>query len=264
MSNKITILSIKSASYLIQRDLLIFFPDVARRVINGSLWTFLTAFVSQYIMIKDGMSHNFGLLVACANIISWGMFEMRSRVNELRADIAGKRTLDYFLILPMPQWLVFVSLAFAAALRSIIITLCLFPIIKILFWNSLIFSSIAWGKFLTLCFLGNIFYGFTGLWLVSLTTDIRSVSNIWMRTVWPLWVTGGYQFTWYTLKKVSFWFAYISLLNPLVYAYEGIRGAVLGPEGYINFWYCFGMLFGFTILSAYFGIKRLMKQLDCL
>ena len=263
MSNKITMSSIKSACYLVERDLLIFFPDLLRRIINGSLWTFLTAFVSQYIMTMNGMPDNFGLLVASANIMSWGMFEMRSRVNELISDIKGKRTLDYFLILPMPQWLVFVALAVGAALRSMITAICLLPVIKILFWNKFLFSLIMWPQFFAIFIIGNLFYGFAGLWLVSLSKDMDGISNIWMRIVFPLWLGGGYQFTWYTLKNVSIVAAYCSLLNPLVYAYEGIRGSVLGPKGYIDFWYCFGALFLFTFVIGYFGIKKLMRQLDC-
>jgi ABC-type multidrug transport system permease subunit len=250
--------------YLIQRDLKNFLPNLVTKVINGYLWIFLTAFVAQHILTLEGMPKNYGLLIICANIMSWGMFEMRGQVNTLMADIKGFRTLDYFLTLPLSQWIIFVALACAASLRSIIVVVCIFPIAKILFWNELMLLSVAWGKFFAVFIVGNLMYGFAGLWLVSLAKDMGTISNIWMRIVFPLWLGGGYQFTWSMLKAASPVAAYISLLNPLVYAYEGVRGAVLGSEGYINFWYCVGALICFTLLSGYFGIKRLMKQLDCL
>lgn len=260
----VSVSSIKVFWYLIQRDLKNFLPNLVTKVINGSLWIFLTAFVAQHILTLEGMPKTFGLLVMCANIMSWGMFEMRGHVNTLIADIKGFRILNYFLTLPLPQWLVFVAFACAAGLRSIIVIACMFPVAKILFWNELILSSVAWGKFFAIFIAGNFMYGFAGLWLVSLAKDMGTISNIWMRIVFPLWLGGGYQFTWSMLKNASLIAAYVSLLNPLVYAYEGIRGAVLGSEGYINFWYCLSALTVFLVITGYFGIKRLMNQLDCL
>ena len=56
--------------------------------------------------------------------------------------------------------------------------------------------------------------------------------------------------------------SYVCLLNPVMYAMEGIRSAVLGSEGYLPFWICFFvMLIGGPILGG-IGIWSLKRQLD--
>ncbi len=245
------------------RDLRVYLPDLKRDVINASIFIFLTSFTYQYIMPLEGIDGQYGLITACGGIVAWGMFAARNKVSFLVRDITGFGTLDFFLTLPLPQWAVFVALALATAVRPMLIIACVFPVIKVLFWNTLILSQIAWGKFLTIFILINIFYGFATLWLTASSDKVSSIQNIWMRIIFPLWWVGGYGFIWRTFYKVSPNGAYLSLVNPLVYGYEGVRGAVLGQAGYINFWYCAGALIFTCIITGYIGVKKMMARLDC-
>lgn len=249
---------------LIQRDLRVFLPDLRRNVINASIFIFLTSFTYQYIMPLEGIQGQYGIITACGGIVAWGMFAARSKVGFLVRDITGFRTLDFFLTLPLPQWAVFVALAFATALRPILVVIGTFPVIKLLFWDTLLLSHIAWLKFITILVLINIFYGFAVLWFTACCDTVGSIQNLWMRMVFPLWWVGGYGFIWKTFYSVSPAGACIGLLNPLVYGYEGLRGAVLGQAGYINFWYCAGALILASIMVGYIGTRRMMARLDCL
>jgi hypothetical protein len=83
-----------------------------------------------------------------------------------------------------------------------------------------------------------------------------------MRFVYPLWVFGGYQYSYAVLANKNPWFAYISLINPQLYIMEGMRAAILGQEGYLNFWLCAGMTFFFSIICGIHAIFKIKRRLD--
>ena len=83
-----------------------------------------------------------------------------------------------------------------------------------------------------------------------------------MRFVYPLWFLGGFQYSWQVLYDFSPLFAYVSLLNPVLYVMEGTRAAILGQEGSLNFWLCILMLIFFTLLCGWHALKQLKRQLD--
>ena len=91
---------------------------------------------------------------------------------------------------------------------------------------------------------------------------MMQIGNVWMRFIFPLYVFGGFQFTWYTLYNFSPRFAVLNLFNPMLYGIEGMRGAILGQQGYLPFWYCAGALVVLTALFFVVGYRRLKKQLD--
>jgi hypothetical protein len=48
----------------------------------------------------------------------------------------------------------------------------------------------------------------------------------------------------------------------MIYTTEAVRVALLGQEGFINFWLCVLAILFFATLSLYFGIANLRKRLD--
>ena len=70
------------------------------------------------------------------------------------------------------------------------------------------------------------------------------------------------MFSWQSLYMTSPVFAYIDLLNPVVYISEAYRSALIGPAGYLNFWFCVVMISLFGIVVGCVGIRRLKKRCD--
>jgi ABC-type polysaccharide/polyol phosphate export permease len=83
-----------------------------------------------------------------------------------------------------------------------------------------------------------------------------------MRFIFPLWYLGGFQFSWKIFYKVSPSFAYLNLANPMTYVMEAMRGAILGQEDYIAFWYCMLALLFFSTICWFFALKKLKNRLD--
>ncbi len=258
------LLSINTCLNLVRRDMHVFWPTFLDRFINGTIWVVLTVVIFQYVFPQMGMSEDYAVFMACANTMSWGFFEVMGNVATLVGDLTGPKSIEYDLTLPLPQWMVFVRMAISNALQAMVIALFILPISKIVLWKQFSLAHFSFMKFTGIFIVGNLFYGFFSLWLASMTKNLEHINNVWMRVVFPLWWIGGYQFSWGTMYKMSPVMAKVTLLNPLVYAFEGVRGSVLGQSDYISFGYCVAALIFGSIITGYIGTKKMMQRLDCL
>lgn len=257
--------SMRTFCALVHRDMTVFWPTLWNRFINGGIWVVLTIGVFQYILLPQmGLQSNFAVFMACAGIMSWGFFEVMGNVATMVGDLTGSKAISYDLTLPLPQWLVFTRIAVTNGLQAMAIAFFMLPLSKIVLWNQFSLGHMSFYKYISIFIAGNAFYGFFSLWLSSMTKNLDHLNDIWMRVVFPLWWIGGYQFSWYNVYAVSPVCAYFCLLNPLMYIFEGIRAAVLGQEGYLDFWISLCAVIFFTVLVGYIGTKKFMHRLDCL
>lgn len=249
---------------LIRRDMHVFKPSFLDGIINCTIWGSLNVAVFKYIFPQLGVRDNYVVFMTCAGLMSWGLFEILGHVGRLAADLTTVKAIEYDLTLPLPQWMVFFRIAISNAIQSMSVAIFILPVSKLLLGSELTFPHISYPKALTIFFLGNLFYGFFSLFIASLMENMQALRNVWMRAVYPLWWIGGYQFSWTKMNAISPIVGKISLVNPLVYSFEGIRGAMLGQEGFINFWYCIVALLFFCAFFGYIGAKRMMRRLDCI
>jgi ABC-2 type transport system permease protein len=201
-----------------------------------------------------------------AAIASWGMFEIITNATTLVSDILGDRVIEYELVLPIPQWAIFAKIALVNAYRAFIVSLLLIPAgMAIIYLGiGLTFSNINLFKTIFMILIANIFFGFLGLFTASLMQKISDVRNMWMRVLFPMWFVGGLNNSLSAVQKVAPIFAKALLLNPIVYISEGMRAAMLGQEGYLNYGLCCLVIIALTIFLAIFAVKRFQKNLDCL
>jgi len=258
------LLMLKTFYALIMRDIAVFLPTYKDRVINSIIWAILTLLVFQYIMPSLGLNQNFGAFMAASNAASWGFFEVTENVSWFVADLEGDRAISYYLTLPLPHWLIFFRIGITNAIQALLVTILFIPTAKIILGSAMSFQNTSWLKLSLIMLLVHLFYGLFSLYLASITKDMHNISNIWMRVVFPLWFIGCYQFPWSVLKKMTPTVARINLLNPIMYCMEGMRSALLGPEGSISFWGCVGALTVFCFLAAYIGVKKMKQRLDCI
>ena len=102
------------------------------------------------------------------------------------------------------------------------------------------------------------------LFALNFVKDIRQSLLAWRRLVYPLWFFGGAQYPWYVLNNISKEFSYFVLLNPFIYAQEGLHAALLGQDEYLSFLVCLASVWFFIFVFGYFGIKKLIKRLDAI
>ena len=246
---------------LLAEELLVFRANFADKIVNVGIWVSCTAAIFGYIMPSFGLT-NFGSFQLAGLIASAGLFEVFPSVMVLVSDIEGDRAISYNLTLPIPSWVVLFKKLCYYAINSMSLSLAVTPIGKLVLWNQFDLTKISLVPFFLMLFMSSIFYGALTLWLASKVANMTKISNVWMRFIFPMWFLGGFQFSWTVLYGVSPIAAYINLFNPLTYVMEGMRGALLGQQGFISVWYCILALAFFSILCWWRALVRLKKRLD--
>ncbi len=247
---------------LLREEFMILGKTFYNKVINSLIWATTTILVAAYLLPLFGMDQSFGSFLAIGTFVSIGGFEMYSSVGNFVADLQGEKYFNFQLTLPIPTWLLLTKNITVYTINSIAISLIAFICCKLVLFNTFNLSQIDILKSI-ICFLViNLFYGVFTIWGIAITKNLLEMENVFMRYIYPLWYLGGYQFTWKALYALFPTLAYINLINPYTYIYEGMRSAMLEADAYLNFWICIGALLLATFILGWSGITKLKKRLD--
>lgn len=248
---------------LLRRECILFFKDFVGKLIDSSIFLATTILVFGYFISTSGIEAGYGQFVFIGCVASFGLFEVIWRATTLVIDITGDRVISNFLILPLPANYVLASTAIGWAIGTSIVNICLFPIGLLILFGKFDFSQVSVVKFILIFILGNLFFGFFALWIASLIKNIRKASWLWARVVNPIFMFGGFFYSWQMAYEMSHWVAYANLVNPVLYVLEASRASVLGQGEYLPYWTSFFVILAFTVFFLFDGIRRLKKRLDC-
>jgi hypothetical protein len=237
-----------------------FFDDL----INKIIWVVSVVGLAAYIWPQMGITQTFGALMAISAIVSCPFWDAWGVASQFVSDLEGNQVVQYYVSLPLPARLFFVKQVTFYTLRGMAAALFIVPLSKLILLERLDLSVVHLGKFIVIFVLSNIFCATMSLLMTSLVKGMYAIDNVSMRFLFPMWFFGGSQFAWSTLYSLSPAFAYLALLNPLLYAMEGMRVAFLGQSDCLPFWACAGMLCLFSTIFGYIGTKRLIRRLDCI
>ncbi|HSW75593.1 MAG TPA: hypothetical protein VLG50_00970 [Candidatus Saccharimonadales bacterium] len=246
------------------RDARVFKQHIVGRMIDACVWAGASLYVAQYVLPKFGIDHKYASFLMLGNLAVWGMFEVGTNMAIILGDLQGTNSLSYYLTLPLPSQWIFIRLALMDTYRSIIPTLLMIPVGKLILLDNISLRVINYPKLFLAWILSHLFFGFFGLFLSSITPNFEYITTIRQRFIFPLWFLGCYQFSWYMLYEANPTLAYINLLNPVVYIMEGMRGAACLPIQTLPFSLCMLVTGFMTIVFAYLGIRSFQKRVDCL
>lgn len=260
------ILVFKTFWFLFYKEVVVFKSDNLRVVINSLFWFAAVLIPPMFFLTHIGFPPDYCLIVLPSGIVSWGMFDIMGNATALMADILGDRVISYELTLPLPQWAVFIKIALVNSYRSFAASIFMIPVGMALvhYGMGYLFPHFSLFKALLMLTVANIFYGFLCLFGTSLMEKVTDIRNVWIRILFPLWYIGGFLNGWHVLEKGAPRFAQLMLLNPIMYIAEGMRAAMLGQEGYLNYWTCICVVIISTILVGTVAVVRFKKRLDCL
>lgn len=232
------------------------------KFINFYIWAGITMFVSGYMLQAFGLADDFGAFQLGGILACVGLFELYGNAVTFVSDLEGDRTIAYYLTLPTHTVTVLCSHIFYYTTIGTIMSIATLPLAKLILWNKLNLLAIAWPKLLFFILLINIFCATATLLLSSFVPSMDKFDILWTRFIFPLWILGGFQFSWYSVHSTAPKLSYLLLLNPIIYMSEGIRAALLGQDGAINFWICCTVLLVMFIGVAFWSFKALKKRLD--
>lgn len=248
--------------WLLVQELRVFFQDFWANVVDAILFPTSIVLVSSYVLPHMGIGDSYGSFILVGTMTSMCLFNAVNKAQIMVADIEGTNSLSYQLALPLPAWLLFIKIGMSFAITSFFLNIFTLPIGKILLGSLFDLSHLSYFKLCLVYSTMTIFFGFYGLWIASWVKKSCDFPHTWMRFVLILWTFGCYQYSWHTLKSVYPFLSYLSLLNPMIYAFEATRAAVLGQEGFINFWITFVMLWIFIVIFYSTAVRRFKRRLD--
>ncbi len=231
-------------------------------LIDSFFWTATTLVVSGKLLSSFGMKPGFGIFVATGVPVSRCLFQIYPRATAIIIDLMSNKAITYDLSLPIPSWLAIFRIALSSFVRSMLLSIPALPFGLIFTWDEFNFATFSFFKFSLILCLSGILCSVFGLIIASMVTNTDELSSTWNRIIFPMWLLGGFQFSWATVNLKVPWLGFVSLFNPIIYAMEGMRAATLGQEGYISFWLCVGVLTAFSIIFGYVGVRRMLKRLD--
>lgn len=253
---------IRVCKELVHADLIVFKKDFVNKCIDLIIWVVLNLAVVTYILPYFGLSNEFGVFQLGGILAAAPLFELYGNVVALVSDFRGNRVIDYNLTLPIPSWMALMSKVVYYAISYIVITIIMLPVAKLFFWQKLDLTQISFIKLALITIFQSILYASFVLFPASLVKDIAQMRTVWARFIFPMWIMGGFQFSWMALHKALPLVAYINLFNPMMYITEALRTSLLGQEGYINFWLCLLIIILFSACSLYVSLRNLKRTLD--
>jgi ABC-2 type transport system permease protein len=233
-----------------------FKSDLLDNLISFANWVVVFGY-----FMPSAARNDLGSLILVGAIASFGFFGIIWRATILAQDITDKKV-NAYLILPMPSSYVFIGTVISWSIYAATITLCLFPIGKLILWNQLDVSHLSILKCIVIFALSHVFYGFFALWVSSLVTNLRSTGWLWSRVVNPLFMFSGFFYTWKEAYAMSPWIGGLNLVNPLLYILEATKVSFFGPEGYLPYWLSILAVALYTTFFAIDGVRRFKKRID--
>lgn len=249
--------------HLLWRDLTVFRREYIGKLIDTLILFITVILVFGTFMSGEGLSSSYGPFILLGAIGSFGLIEVVGKIGLFMSDIEGERAISQILIMPIRSNWVFVYKIVFWALSSMLLSVVLFFVGKLFFWERFDLSKISYIRLIPIYLTANIFFGAFALWLTSILRGMSDLNSLWQRFIAPMWMFGAYFFRWESAYTINHIFGIILLANPMTYVMEGTRAAALGQEGFLPYWVCLVVLWVFIFACATQGIKRLKRKLDC-
>lgn len=256
--------SLRVASWLFWCDVKIMMKDWWNNVLNSIFWPVVLILANGYVLPAMGMPADYGAFVTVSMLIIMASFTAWSAANVLAADFETTRSINYELTLPLPYWMVYAKTVLAFALKAAVFNLVSLLIGKIILLDAFSLAHFNMAAFVLVYAVACIFFGAFAVWAASLAGSVEKFMNLELRVTGPLFFICGYSFSWEILNSISPLMGVLMLLTPWIYAYEGVRVSIFGPQGYLNYWLCVGMLILFIGIFIAAGLRLFKKRLDCI
>jgi hypothetical protein len=246
---------------IVLAELIVYKQTVIDKIINIAIWAGINLVIASYIMPQFGLSC-FGPMLFGGVIAAVGLFELYANIVDFISDLTGPRIISYQLTLPIPSTFVLASKAIYYFITYVIMTSTMVPFGYICLWNQAHLMNISYFKLILAILFQSAFYACFVLWASSMTRAMVHLGSVWRRLIFPMWFLGGFQFSWLALYRALPTLAYVNALNPMIYITECTRIALLGQEGFVNFWLCLAAITGFSVICWLISIYKLKKRLD--
>ena len=214
---------------ILRRDLLVTWRDIRGFFAQVLLQPFFFLFIFGKVLSSIGVvQQNFGALllpgiVALTVITS----ALQSVTLPLVLDLGFAREIDDRLQAPLPVSLVAVEKVLFAAMRGLLAGSVIFPMAFVILGQGYQMRTDALGMLVGMMVLTALAGASLGM-MIGTFVRPEKVGLMFSLIFTPLIFTGCTYYPWAALTAIP-WFQIITLFNPLTYAAEGLRAAMVPP-----------------------------------
>jgi ABC-2 type transport system permease protein len=204
---------------------------------------FFFVFVFGKILTNLGFANHDYINVLVPGIIGLTAFivGIQSLALPLVIEFGWTKEIEDRLLAPLPTALVALEKVLYSTLRGLVSAGVMFPIaLAVIGSGPFVHDHVA--AMLGFMVLAAVAGAAVGLVLGTLV-DFRRINLVFALVLTPLLFTGCSQYPWPALSHIA-WFQDLTLVNPLTYASEGLRAAMVPHINHIPSWICAVVLVG--------------------
>lgn len=183
---------------------------------------------------------------------------MQGTALSLVLEFSWTREIEDRLLAPLPVTLVGVEKIVLASVRGLIAGLVIFPLGAWIIGNALHLSTDHIGQTVVFCLLAALTGGALGLTMGTLV-QADKINIMFALVFTPLFFTGCTQYPWALLGHLR-WFQVLTLVNPITYASEGLRGALVPQIPHMNAIVAFLALCAAIVLFGIIGLRGFLRR----
>ena len=142
-------------------------------------------------------------------------------------------------------------------MRGLVAALFILPLAAIILPGGLGLHDPDWFAVVALMIAGPIAGSAIGL-VLGTAVEARRINLAFAIVLTPLLFTGATFYPWSSLDHLR-WFQIVTLLNPLTYVSEGLRGALTGAPHLGAGWVALG-LFGSLLIFGGLGVRGFIRR----
>jgi len=244
---------------LLRRDLFVTGKDLPIFLAQVALQPLLLLFVFGRILSDLGVTRpGYAFLLFPGIVALTAMLtSIQSTALPLVIEFSGTKEIEDRLLAPLPtSWVAIEKLVFAAT-RALVASIVMFPV------GVLVLGSIPWRAsgvplLVLVLVLGALAGSAIGLTLGTIVAPHR-INVMFALVLLPLTFTGCSQYPWPSLSRLE-WFKWLTTLNPLTYASEGMRAALVPSVPHMASWVSVLMLFVALGVFGTTGIRGFLRR----
>jgi ABC-2 type transport system permease protein len=245
---------------MLQRD-----GHVARRnllpmLMQNLLQPLLLTFVFGRVLTTSGMMQMAYKNVLLPGIIAISMVlsGVQAVAMPLIAEFQFTKEIEDRLLAPMENKWLAVEKVIAGMIQSMVAGLVVIPAAWLMMGSGLDLSFGHPVEFLAVCLLVSLLSGAGGL-LLGCSIGQTQIGLMFSLVIAPMMMFGCAYYPWSALHSFP-GLQYAVLINPLVYASEGLRGALAPQIPHIPFPAILGALAAMDLLFLFFGLRKFERK----
>jgi ABC-2 type transport system permease protein len=257
---------------LLARDVTVLRKHLPEFVLRTLIQPLLLVFVFLYVFPKIGQSIGGGgsgggdfatVLVPGVVGISIMFQGVQSVALQLAQEFGFTREIEDRVQAPSPVWMVAIAKVLFGMVQGLLAAVIVFPIAAVVHAPDVRADfSLHWAVILTLLPLVCLAFSSLGL-LLGCVFEPRNIGLMFGFIVLPITFLGGTYYQWTRLAPVEVggfhWLQVLTLVNPLMYANEGMRGAFTGIS-HMTYWGIYPALCAFSVGFLVIALRAFRRR----